>query len=111
MFGGLQELVLLVISIAAFAGAVYGLIDAAHYPDTQFVAAGKRSKTLWLVILGLAAVFTIPAPLGGVIGLASIFGLASIVAVIIYFVDVRPALGPRRPGSSRGSSGGARGGW
>jgi hypothetical protein len=74
----LMHLVVWVVVIA-------GLIDVARRPDAAFVAAGKQSKVLWLVILA--------------VGL--LIWLVGIIGAIVYFVDVRPALG---------SGGGRRGG-
>jgi len=115
MFGFLQFLVVVGISYALFAGGVWAIVDAARHPASAFVSAGKQSKVLWLVIVGAATAWlfvTLPAPLGRGDGPFDIFGLAAAVAVIIYHVGVKPALGPHR----RGPSGGGRstrnsGGW
>ncbi len=115
MFAGLQLLVISVISYAAFAGGVWALIDAARRPNTAFVNAGKQSKTVWLVILAVATALlfiSLPFPLGSGSGPLNIIGIAAAVAVIVYHVGVKPALGPHR----RGPSGGGRstrntGGW
>lgn len=113
MFGPLQQLIVAIISIAAFGGAVWGLVDAVRVPQDAFPAAGKQSKTLWVVLLGVATavLFTsLPYPLGWGSGPFGFLGLAASVAVIVYFVGVRPAIEPFRR-----SSGGPRrsntGGW
>lgn len=111
MLGDLQYLVLTAISLIAFVGALYGLIDVARRPAGAFAPPVRGSKVLWIAILGAATVVTFlglpPMSLGGVF---SILGIASIAATIFYFVDVREKLGPhRRGGSSRGGS--SRGGW
>lgn len=115
MFAGLQFLVIAIISYAAFGGGVWALIDASRRPNDAFANAGKQTKTLWVVILVVATALlfvSLPFPLGGGSGPFGIIGLASAVAVIIYHVGVKPALGPHR----RGPSGGAprnrnTGGW
>lgn len=115
MFQFLQFLVIAVISYAAFGGAVWGLIDASRRSNSAFVNAGKQTKTLWVVFLGVATALlfiSLPYPFGGGSGPFGIIGLAATVAVIIYHVGVKPALGPHR----RGPSGGGRsnrntGGW
>lgn len=115
MFSFLQFLVVAVISYAAFGGGVWALVDASRRSNDAFVNAGKRTKTLWIVILAVATALlfiSLPFPLGGGSGPLNIFGLAAAVAVIIYHVGVKPALGPHR----RGPSGGGRsnrntGGW
>lgn len=64
----------------------FGAIDTFARPAEAFVAAGKQTKPLWLVVLlvGSALVFFF--------GPLSIFGAAAAVAAIVYVVDVRPAL-------------------
>lgn len=110
MFDFLQGGLVLVISIAALVGAVWALVDAMRHPHAAFVNAGRHSKVLWGVILGVAAVIafvSLPWPLGSGGGILGLLGVAAIVAVVVYFVDVRPKLGSRgpRPGGS------SRGGW
>ncbi|WNM24286.1 DUF2516 family protein [Demequina capsici] len=103
MFSSLQNLVILVLSVAALVGSVWGLIDAAKYSNEAYVAAGKQTKTIWLVILGVAALIafiSMPYPLGGGGGIVGFLGLLSIVAVIVYFVEVRVKVAPHhRPGA------------
>ncbi|WP_062070311.1 DUF2516 family protein [Demequina sediminicola] len=112
MFGTLQNLIVFAISAAAFVGALWGLIDAFKYPDATFRAAGKLNKTWWLVILGAATVIAflaLPWPLGTGGGIGGILGFAAIVAVIVYFVDVRPKLqqfGGRNIGGRSNNTGG-----
>jgi hypothetical protein len=116
MFQFLQILVMAAIWYAAFGGAVWGLIDASRRSNDAFVNAGKQSKTLWVVILAVctALLFVwLPFPFtrGGTDPIG-FFTLIIIVAVIVYHVGVKPALGPHR----RGPSGGSRstrntGGW
>ncbi|WP_159448788.1 DUF2516 family protein [Demequina sp. NBRC 110053] len=120
MFGFLQALIIWLISAAALVGAVWGLVDAFKYPDSAFTNAGKQTKTVWLIIMGVAAVIAFvsmpPLPFGpnlfgfmggGAIGL---LGIAAIAVVIYYFVEVRPKV----RGSNYGSGGRgnrANGGW
>lgn len=113
LFGWLQTLVIFAISAAALIGAIWGFIDCLRRPEGAFTAAGKWSKTIWLVLLGVAtliAFISLPWPLGTGGGIGGILGIAAIVAVIVYFVDVRPKLGS---GGFGGSIGGNRsqGGW
>lgn len=76
---------LLVIGLAMLAVKIWALVDAAIHPDAAYRAAGKWSKTAWLLILAIGL-------------LLSWIGL---IAAIVYLVDVRPALrGLRRGGSS-----------
>ncbi|MFJ9415470.1 MULTISPECIES: DUF2516 family protein [unclassified Streptomyces] len=78
------------------------LIDSAVHREDAYRAANKQNKGMWLIFLGLAtaALFLLPFD-----AFVPILGL---IAVIVYTVDVRPALrqvagggrGPRRGGSS-----------
>src|SRR3954454_21268707 len=70
----------LVISLAMFAVKLWALVDCLVRPENAFVAAGKRTKTFWVVVLVLAL-------FSGFLGFLSIIGL---VAAIVYLVDVRP---------------------
>jgi hypothetical protein len=80
-----------VILLAALGLQVYALVEAATYPANAYVAAGKLTKPAWLAILAVALVVVL---LSGWFGP---LGLAAIIATIVYFVDVRPALrGTRR---------------
>ena len=113
MFGFLQFLVVSIISYAAFIGAVWGLVDASRHSQAAFVSAGKQTKTLWVVILVIATAIlfiSLPYPFGGGSGPFGIVGLASAVAVIVYHVGVKPALGARRRGP-RGGRAQNKGGW
>lgn len=75
-----------VVILAALAVQVYALVEAAIQPAAAYVAAGKLTKPAWVAILAVAL---------GVVFLSGWFGplgLAAIIATIVYFVDVRPAL-------------------
>jgi hypothetical protein len=91
------------VSLALFLFAVFAFVDAAIRRDDAYRAAGKKTKTFWLVVLGLAAVVM------KFLAIQSILPLVGLVAVIVYMVDVRPAIreitggaGPRRRGLRRG---------
>lgn len=102
MLGSMQWLVITALAYAAFALAVYALVDVLRRRPEAFVSAGKQSKTLWVAIVSVATAITfivLPQPIG--IGFLSVFhfvSLAAIAAVIIYIVGVKPALGPHRKG-------------
>ncbi|WP_062200259.1 DUF2516 family protein [Demequina salsinemoris] len=109
MFAFLQNLVIIVLSVAAFVGSVWALIDAAKYSNEAYVAAGKQTKPIWLGILGIAALIafiSVPAPIGIGSGIIGFFGLLSIVAVLVYFVEVRVKVAPHHRPGSRGPKGG-----
>jgi hypothetical protein len=75
-----------VILIAALVIQVWAFVDALTHPAGAYLAAGKLTKPAWLAILGVALVVVL---LSGWFGS---LGLAAIIATIVYFVDVRPAL-------------------
>jgi Protein of unknown function (DUF2516) len=82
----------LLVFVVIIAVKVWALIDALTRPAPLFEAAGKKSKTFWIVILAIAVVVN-----------GFFLGLAALVAAIVYLVDVRPAIKELRGGSgSRG---------
>ena len=74
------------VQLACIVVAAWSLIDCATRPTAAFVAAGKLTKPAWLAITagGLLLIWWF-----GALGL---FGIAALVAVIVYLVDVRPAV-------------------
>lgn len=114
MFAFLQFLVVAAISYAAFAGAIWALVDAGRRTPGAFVGAGKQTKTLWMIILGVATALlfiSLPYPFGQGSGPFGLLGLASAAAVVIYHVGVKPALGPHRKGPRGGGRRSNSGGW
>jgi hypothetical protein len=102
-----QNLLLTLLSLAAFALEVFALVDAARHRPDAYTAAGKLTKNKWLLILGIAAalgfVFLFSSPLG-------FLSIIAVVAAAVYMVDVRPAL-QRVTGRGSSASGGPYGGW
>jgi hypothetical protein len=92
MFTGLgsaQQVVTLLLSLAAFAMEAFALVDCLRHRPDAFVAAGKRTKKFWSIVLGIATL----------LGFVSIntflvfsIGILAVVAAAIYLADVRPAL-------------------
>ncbi|MFF3289392.1 DUF2516 family protein [Streptomyces sp. NPDC003023] len=86
------NLVFLVMSVAA-------LVMAAMAREDAYRAADKKTKPFWLVILGVAVAVNLFIPM-------LFLQIAGLIASIVFFVDVRPALqqisggGRRRGGSS-----------
>jgi len=105
IFGSLQWLIALVFGVAALVLSVFGLVDALRHRPDAFIAAGKASKKIWLVVLGVAVVLSFYS-------VVSPFSLPWILAAVgagVYAADVRPAL---RKVMGRGSSGdGPAGRW
>ncbi len=92
----------LIISIAAFVFEAFALVDALRRPASAFVAAGKQTKPIWLIILGVSTIvglgyaFYVGGP-----SATSILPVAAFVAAAIYLVDVRPKVREFKTGSSR----------
>ena len=78
--------VLYLVTLALTAVGVFAFIDAALRPAQAFVAAGKLTKPAWLVIVALSTFVLY------LFGFISFFGIPALVAMIVYFVDVRPAV-------------------
>ncbi|MFD8547376.1 DUF2516 family protein [Streptomyces sp. NPDC059649] len=78
------------------------LIDAAVRREDAYRAASKQTKPMWLIFLSIATALLFVLPV------MSFLPIIGVIAVIVYTVDVRPALravsgggrGPRRGGSS-----------
>ncbi|MBA3279147.1 MAG: DUF2516 family protein [Geodermatophilaceae bacterium] len=77
----------LILHVAAF-------VDATIRPNAGFVANERLTKPAWMGITALAAVVTYLS------GPISFLGIPAMVASILYFVDVRPAL----RGTSQGNA-------
>jgi hypothetical protein len=102
MFNGLssaQGIVTLLLGLAAFGAEAFSLVDAVRHRPDAFIAAGKRTKQFWTIVLGISALLGFVSV--GTFLLYSI-GLIAIVAAGIYLADVRPAL---RQVSGRGGPG------
>jgi 4-amino-4-deoxy-L-arabinose transferase-like glycosyltransferase len=92
---GLSNTLLSAISVAVLVLHAWALVDCVTRPANAFEAAGKLTKPAWLAITGIAlALGLLFNPLG-------LFGLAAIVASIVYLVDVRPAVKEIQGGGNR----------
>ncbi|MFD4142576.1 DUF2516 family protein [Streptomyces sp. NBC_00390] len=89
----------LILDLVFVVSSVTALVMAAMAREDAYRAAGKQTKSFWLIILGV----TVAVNLFVSVLFLSIAGL---IASIVFFVDVRPALqqvsggGRRRGGSS-----------
>jgi hypothetical protein len=84
--------VMLLLNLAVLALGLFDFVDAAIRPANAFVAAGKLTKPGWLAIIGVAVVVVL------FFRVISLLGIPALVALLVYLVDVRPAV--------RGVSGG-----
>jgi hypothetical protein len=95
------------LAVAAFVVEAWAFGDAIFRPAQAFPAAGKQTKPIWLIILGVAFVLGLYSALyGGVTGLLSVIAF---VAAAIYLADVRPKVKDFKRG--RSSSMGPYGPW
>lgn len=116
MFVIFQNALIAILWIAAMVAAVWALVDAARTPGAAFSTAGKQSKTLWLVLTGVAAALLVifaPYPFANGSGALNFLTIAASAVAIIYHVNVKPAVAPYRNlrGPKGGNSGPSRGGW
>ncbi len=96
---GAQNLVLLALGLIAFAMQVFALVDALRHRPDAFIAASKRTKQFWVIVLAVAVALgfvSITNPL-------NIFSLLAVVGAGIYLADVRPALRQVTGGRGGGS--------
>jgi hypothetical protein len=84
---------LFALNLALLALAVWAFADAVVRPAPAFRAAGKLSKGAWLGITGGSVALCLVG-----VGLLGLLGGVIAVAVIVYLVDVRPAVREMRPG-------------
>ena len=92
------------IAIIAFVVEAWALFDALRTQPKAFEAASKMTKTIWLIILGVANVIG----LAGAAGFLTIFTMLPVIAFIaaaVYLADVRPAVAPFRKGRGSSSNG------
>lgn len=91
-----------VLAFAAFGCEAGAFFDALRRPGAAFIAAGKRTKLLWLLVLGVAAVVGLGyALLVGSGSVLSILPVAAFVAAAVYLADVRPNVKQIQGGRSR----------
>ncbi|MDD9377264.1 DUF2516 family protein [Streptomyces sp. ZAF1911] len=98
LMNGFDEGVLPLLGYAMLALAVVAFVLALTAREDAYRAAGKQTKTFWMVILGITVVVDF------FLGMLFL-QIAGLVASIVFFVDVRPALK-----QVSGGGGGRRGG-
>jgi hypothetical protein len=79
---------LFLVYLVARVAVLVALVDVLFRPEGAFVAAGKQTKIVWILLM--------------VVGLFIL--LVGVIAAIVYFVDVRPAV--KSSGGGRGRRGG-----
>lgn len=69
----------------------YAFLHALRQRADAFTAVGKLTKNAWLGITGVALLLLILISMGPM-DTFTIFWLAAVVAVLVYIVDVKPAV-------------------
>ena len=87
------------VSILGWFFEAYAFIDAIRRPAEAFVAAGKQTKPLWLVITGVATVIGFGTAVTGSFPIG-ILAVVAFVAAAIYLTDVRPKVKDFRSGGT-----------
>jgi 4-amino-4-deoxy-L-arabinose transferase-like glycosyltransferase len=87
-----QSLILYGLTYACFALEVWALVDAARQRKDAYTAAGKLTKTYWLIILGVAMALGVLSLNETILGPNSFLYLLAVVAAGVYLTNVRPAL-------------------
>ena len=99
------------LAVAAFVVEAWAFVDAITRPKAAFAAAaamsdnaaGRLTKPIWLIILGVAFVLGLySAAYGGVTGFLSVLAF---VAAAIYLAGIRPKVREYTKRGSRSSSG------
>ena len=65
----------------------FAFVDCLRRRGDAFPAIGRQTKTLWLILTGLAALTGLVPNLT-----LSIFGIAGIVIALVYLFDIRPRI-------------------
>ncbi|HLK01566.1 MAG TPA: DUF2516 family protein [Streptosporangiaceae bacterium] len=89
------------LGLAAFGVEAWALGDAVRRPAGAFSSAGKLTKQLWLIILGVGAVVGLAFALFANVAL-SILPVAAFVAAAVYLTDVKPKIKDFRKGGGSG---------
>ena len=98
------------LAVAALIVELWAFVDAMRRPTAAFPAAGKQTKPLWLIILGVSTVIGLSGlPYSGGFSAINILPIAAFIAAAIYLTDVRPKV--REMGSGGSSRQGPFGPW
>ncbi|GGZ57988.1 membrane protein [Streptomyces inusitatus] len=88
----------LVVDLICLTTAVIALVMAALAREDAYRAADKQTKSFWLVILGVTVAVNLFVSM-------LFLSLAGLIATIVFFVDVRPALAQVSGGRGRRGGG------
>jgi predicted CDP-diglyceride synthetase/phosphatidate cytidylyltransferase len=87
-FTNFQSTLVLILGLLALACEVFALVDALRHRPDAYVAAGKRTKNFWMILLLVAVVLGVVT----LFNVLNLFGLIGFIAAAVYLADVRPAL-------------------
>lgn len=87
MFPDLAPLILWVINIATTLLAGWAVLDCTRRRPDAFPAIGRSSKNLWLALTGGALLVSLAG-----FRMTSLLGIAAIVIVAVYLLDIRPKI-------------------
>lgn len=94
MIALIQMWIFAVLALALLAVEVWAFANAIRFRPDAYVAAGKRTKTFWCVLTGVAMLLgflSLPYPIGSG-GASMLFMIIAIVIAGIFLADVIPAL-------------------
>jgi Protein of unknown function (DUF2516) len=92
------------LALAAFVVEAWALIDALIRPAPAYVSAGKLTKPLWLIILGVSAAVGLGyAAYVKNLSIIQILPVAAFVAAAVYLTDVKPRVKQMGGGGSSSS--------
>jgi hypothetical protein len=95
------------LALALFAAVfeLWALGDALSRPTQAFIAAGKMTKPLWLVITGVSAAVGVGyAFLVGTDTIIQFLPVIAFVAAAVYITDVRPKVKDFKRGGGGGTT-------
>jgi hypothetical protein len=93
LFGAVQNLALLALSLVTLVAGAFAFVDCLRRPHAAFPAVSRQTKTLWLVLTGAATLVSLGALTGLLpVSMVGLVGIAAIVITMVYLVDVRPRI-------------------
>ncbi|MFI6476353.1 DUF2516 family protein [Nonomuraea sp. NPDC050663] len=120
LINGVFNLLFLVLAAVIFGMSIYAFAHAARVQPNAFLSAGKLKKPIWLLITGLAALFSGAGAYSYLLAFLTVgtqqfigiglglFSIAAVIAATIYIVDVKPAV---KGMGGRGGNQGPYGPW
>jgi hypothetical protein len=85
-FVGFQNMIVVAVYLVFAVLKVWAFVDCVRRPEAAFPAVDRQSKTLWLILTGIAALTGLVFdPLG-------LFGIAGIVIALLYLFEIRPRI-------------------